>query len=333
MKIVSLVFMILGCFLGAGFVSGKEVATYFSVFGKYSILGILILGVLIFLLLSFFLYLSNKVENFKEFIDKYFGKKSGILTFLFSFSMLIFIGSMFAGNLVLAENFYINKFILIIVTSFLTFVFVTGKSKRLSAINIFIMPIIIFVLIYLSFSLKWGNYRSGNVGLSVFSSISYVFINIVPLGVFLIDLKFTLSKKEIVLTSLITTLVIVFLLTLYNNAIIINNISDMSMPIIVLANKGGTLLKILTFASLYLGLLTTLVSCVFVFSNYVNGYLNNYKHSTMLSIFLGLIISFFGFDAIVSYVYVLIGLIGFYLVFSVIVKEKRNLKNQVSNEF
>ena len=92
MRVFSLVFMILGSLLGAGFVSGKEIATYFSTYGRFSVLGIFLLTILIFLLLIFFLSISNKVSSFREFVFKYFGKQGDFLNFLFAFTMLIFIG-------------------------------------------------------------------------------------------------------------------------------------------------------------------------------------------------------------------------------------------------
>lgn len=328
MRVFSLVFLILGCFLGAGFISGKEVAAYFSIFGKYSICGVIVLAILIFLLLIFFLNLSNKVDSFKSFVKVYFGNRAELLNFLFAFTMLIFIGSMMAGNYVLAESFKINKFVLILITLVLAYIFVNGKAKMLSAINSILMPIIICVLLYLSFSLEWGVGNDSSLPIALFSAVNYGLINIVPLGIFIIDIKGDrgLSKKEIFLVSLIVSVIVMLLLFVYNNSIILNDLVYSSMPILELAKGSGKILEVLTSVSLYLGMLTTLISCVFVLANYINGYLKNYKHSTMLSLFLGLIVSFFGFNTIVNYVYALIGLIGLYVVLSVIIKEKRNLK-------
>ena len=54
MKIIFMTVLILGSFLGAGFVSGREIASYFSVFGKYSWIGVIIAILLIFGLLYLF---------------------------------------------------------------------------------------------------------------------------------------------------------------------------------------------------------------------------------------------------------------------------------------
>ena len=72
------------------------------------------------------------------------------------------------------------------------------------------------------------------------------------------------------------------------------------------------------------GMFTTLISCVFVFANYINSYIKNYKHSTMLSLLLGFISSLFGFDAIIGYAYIIIAIIGIYVVLNIVIKEKRS---------
>lgn len=328
MRVISLVFMLLGCFLGAGFVSGKEVATYFSVFGKSSILGIIVLSVLIFILLMFFLSLSNRVENFKNFVNVYFGKLAHVINFLFAFTMLIFIGSMFAGNYVIANTLKINKFVLLLITIILTFCFASKKSSGLSKLNLILMPIVICVLMYLTFSRTVNLGGSGNGISAIFTAINYVLINIVPLGIFILDIRGDkkYSKKEIVLISLITTMIIGILLAVYNNAITSNNLQHSTMPILEISKNKGFLISLITALSIWLGLLTTLVSCVFVLSNYINSYLRNYSLSLFLSISLGVIVSFMGFDIIVNYVYTIIGIIGLIVIISVIFQEKRNKK-------
>lgn len=326
MKILTLIFLLFGCFVGAGFVSGKEVAVYFSVFGKNSIYGILILGVIIFFLLIFFLSLSNKVSSFNDFINKYFGKAGIFLNFLFAISMLIFIGSMFAGNYILAECLHINKILFVCVSIVLTFVFVNGNVKAMGKLNLILMPIVISILLYFTFTTNFGCGEESSFSLCVFSSISYALINIVPLGIFILDIggEKKLSKKDIILTSLIVSLILIILLLIYNNAIILNDLQDVSMPILYLIRGNQFFLSVFALMSLYLGMLTTLISCVYVFANYLNIYIKDYKRSTMLSIFFGLIISFLGFDSIVDYVYIFIGIIGLFVVTFIMIKEIRD---------
>jgi len=237
---------------------------------------------------------------------------------------------MFAGNYVLADNLGVNKILLTLISVVLTFIFVTGNVNAISRLNTILMPIIIMVLVYFSFTTNRGVGEDSSLTLGLLSAINYALINFVPMGVFILDIHGDkkLSKKEIILTAGIVSIILMILLYIYNNAIIVNNLENVAMPILYLIRGDEMMLSVMALMSLYLGMLTTLISCVFIFSNYINNYIKNYKHSTMLSIILGLIISFLGFNAIVNYVYVIIGLIGLFTVIFTIKQEIRSSKNR-----
>ena len=61
-----MIVMVLGCFFGAGLTSGKEIATYFSVFGKYSNLGVVLATACMFGLMYLFFRLSTKVNKIRH---------------------------------------------------------------------------------------------------------------------------------------------------------------------------------------------------------------------------------------------------------------------------
>lgn len=333
MRVFSFVFILFGFFLGAGFVSGKEIASYFSVFGKYSILGIITVGVLLFFLLMFFINLTRKVGSFREFVSVYFGKYSGIIEFLFSFAMIIFIGAMVSGNYIIADYFKINKVLLLVITLLIVYLLVIGKSNSISKVNTIIMPIVVVVLLYVTITDKMAILRDNSMFKSFVFGANYGLINIVPMGVFLLDLGKgkELTKKEIIAISFLVAITVSILLFVYNNAIILNGLEYSSMPILVLVKEGNWFIKLLTGMSIYIGMLTTLVSCVFVLTNYINSFIKGYKRSTMLSLVIGLITSFFGFDIIVNYIYTFIGIIGLIVVVVVIKKEGLRIFNPPKN--
>ena len=57
MKILSCIFVIIGIIIGAGFASGKEIYTFFFVYGKNGIIGIIISSFLI----GYTIYKSLKI--------------------------------------------------------------------------------------------------------------------------------------------------------------------------------------------------------------------------------------------------------------------------------
>lgn len=323
MKMFSLVSMVLGCFLGAGFVSGREVASYFSLFGFNSIFGIILATFLLFVLIVLFFLLSYIADSFSKFINIYFGKGGCIINFLFAVSLLILISSMFAGAISLADTLNINKFLLLIITGISVYLVAIGNVKVLSRINNIVMPILILTLLVVTIC---NNYcleqTNNNILLSLVSGSNYVFINIVTLGLFILEIGKHYTLKQKILGSLVSSLIIGVLLYLSNNAIIQYGLVDASMPLLELALQKNELLGKITSVAIWVGLFTTLVSCVVILSKYINKFVNNIMLSLVIAIISGIIFSNVGFGVIVSYVYSVIGLIGLVVVIRVIAKEK-----------
>lgn len=314
--------MILGCFMGAGFVSGREVAAYFSRFGSYSVYSIILVTILLFVLILFFLLLSKKTNSFDSFAVRYFGRFHVVANWLLAFCVLILISSMFAGTISLADNLNVNKFILVGITLVLTFFVMQSDVKILSRMNMLIVPFVIFVLIIVSIHISnVPNFESG-FGECLFSGSAYVFINIVTLGLFILEIGEGYSLKQKIFISLISSVIIGSLLLLSSRAIVGKGLVGEDMPNLILSRDHGALYYCMQFC-VYFGLFSTLCSNVFLLTNFINKYVSNYKLSLLLSLSCGFGISSIGFMAIVGYVYWIIAIIGVVMIMMVIRKEKR----------
>jgi len=327
MKTLSLVFMILGTFLGAGFVSGKEIATYFSCYGVGGVFGIIFATILFFVLIYFFLSVSSYVNSFSFFTTYYFGKFSKFITMLFMLCLLILISSMFAGNRELANILHIDKWVVIILTTLLCFAIVLKNVKGISVINLIFMPIILIVLLINCLPNKIILPSTmQNCILPIFSGINYIFINIVSLGVFIVEIGCKFSKKQKIIASIISSAVVGIFLLIINNSIYGLGIEYLSMPMLYISKSKNLMLYTLTIISIWVGLFTTLISCVFVVSNYINLYIKQKVFSIILTLLLGIVFSFIGFDIIVGYVYWIISGVGVLMVFKMLFKEKETHK-------
>jgi len=323
MKILSLVFIILGYFLGAGFISGKEIASYFSVYGEFSVLGIVISAIILFFLILLFLNLSDKVNNFGAFVEKYFGKFSKLINFLFAVCILIVTSSMFAGNRVIGEILGLNGELFTILICVLTSVIIFFSFKGLSFINNICVPIILITILIISKTNASVNFVSSNNLVGAFvSSINYVFINIVTLGLLILEVGHKFTKREKLLSAIIVSIIILALMLLSNKSIIVSHEEYSTMPLLNIASHRGNFVWWLTSLTIWIGLFTTLVSCVYILSNYFNRTLNNKILSIIISLILGVVISYLGFDIMVGYVYSIIGIIGGIMVLRVLIKEK-----------
>lgn len=322
MRVLAGICMLLGCFLGAGFVSGREVSSYFSRFGNQSIYAIIVSTILLFLLILFFLTLSNKTRNYSSFCAYYFGKFQSIANFLLSVCILIIVSSMFAGTASLSETFHINKYLFILLTFILAYFIVIGSTNSLSKVNIWLMPFLIIIVLIVTLTSPSSSFNS-NAILSIISGGNYVFINIISVGLFLLEIGYKYSRKEKVLISIISSLIIGIMLLVINNAILKSNVGSAVFPNLILASKNK-LLYISMQLSIFFGLFTTLISNVFLLANYINKFVDSYRLSVAISLCLGLILSAFGFEMMVGYIYWFIGLTGVLVTLITIFKECKN---------
>ena len=323
MKVIFMIVMILGCFFGAGFVSGKEIASYFSVFGKYSFVGVIIAILLLFLLIYFFFGLLKKTDTFDKFINMYFGKSGGIINLLFAICLFILTSSMFAGSLVIAKTININTVLFAIFTAIACYFVVSGNIGLIEKISLVLVPIILIVILYVCGIPTKISTTLGDLPLSIISSVNYVFLNIVTLGLFILETGNKYSKKQALIVSIVCSLIIGILLFVCNNAILRFNVEGSSMPILTLATKKGFVTWVITAITIWIGLFTTIISCVFVLSNFVNNYVKNYKLTLVMLLVLTLLFSTFGFDFIVGYIYWIIGFIGIFVVLRVLFAKKK----------
>lgn len=326
MKVVFMIFMILGCFLGAGFVSGREIACYFSAFGKYSYIGIILASVLMFFLIYMFFRLSKTTNTFDSFVCRYFGKSGVVINWLFALCLFILTSSMFAGSLAIAETINVSKIIFALITAVACYFVVIGNIKIIEKISIILVPIIIAVMIWIC-GFKNFRFDDGDFFLSILSSSNYVFMNIVTLGLFILETGQTYTKKQSIFVALACSIIICVLLILCNNAVIYFDLTQMSMPVLTMSTKKAFLSWIITAITIWIGLFTTIISCVFVLGNFLNKYIKNYKLTIFFILLATLACSNFGFAFLVGYVYWIIGFVGIVLVAKVIIQEKKTQRN------
>ncbi len=323
MKVLYMVFMILGCFMGAGFVSGREIACYFSTFGKYSFLGVIIAIILMFLLIYFFFRLSCSCSSFDSFVCTYFSKSGKVINWLFALCLFILSSSMFAGSLAIAETVNISKIIFALITAILAYLVVIGNIGLLKKINFILVPIIILTMFFVCVGQVNVSVNYGSLVLSILGSTNYVFMNIVTLGLFILETGRECSRKQALIVSAISSVIIGVLLFVCNNAIIVNNLLSVPMPMLALATKKGFWVWVVTAITIWIGLFTTVISTLFVLSNYVNKYVGNYSLTLIMLLALTCVASTFGFAFLVAYVYWIIGIVGVILVFKVICEKTR----------
>lgn len=324
-NIFTLTFLILGTVIGAGFASGKEIVIFFTRFGPYSFLLILLSGIVFYV--SFRLYLKAghviHPNNFTDVTNNIIkNKTSNFYNFIIFISFILVTSGMFAAVREVSFNFSNAWFqnTIMIVTIFACYFVCKGGIKNLNKINAYIMPIVIVLILVLCtltnvlvkrevLTIETNTLQTI---FSIGSCLIYVGLNIILAGCVLIQIGNNYTIKEINSASLFASVLITLILLFINGTILYSdyNILTSSLPMLNLSYKINNFWGILTILIIWICIFTALISSIYVIAKFLNVYIKNFKYCNIISIIITFGISLLGFSNIVTFVYPVIGTIG-----------------------
>lgn len=305
-KVFAVVFVIFGTVVGSGFSSGKEIMIYFSRFGNWSYLYIILACVLFFLLFKIFLQKGQAV------VQKYENNK--IFIAVSTIISIVFCASMFAGIESLFSHFSQTSYAILIAIMLLCTIFVVKNGvSGLEKANVILMPLatIVFlvVLIFASFSSS-ETYPTVSSWAGALYSLFYVALNASISGVVISKLGQNMTKKQTFFASLFSCSLILIFLLLGNFALLKNSSSFYcDMPFLELVSQSKTL-YILDFTVILIGCFTTLISLAFTLKDSFDKFIKNKTLSTLSAVILPFLISGLGFSQIVSFLYPICSVFG-----------------------
>lgn len=283
-----------GTVIGAGFASGKEIAVYFD---SLSPLTAFISGILLGAVGGFFMYAGYKGKFFQPPWFK-------LLTVICSYITLAAMCSG-AGEIIPFPCGGILLTVLAVAAGVL-------GIKFLGKLNGILVPVIIFCILFLFF-------KNGNVFITgsylPFKPILYSALNLLIAGSLMAEQGKSLSKKEIVLSSVISAAVmscLIFALC----CLTIGN--DSAMPLKEIASYMG--FPIISSLLILLAIFTTMVSSAKLIYDYFKGLKLSPFFSSFMTLVPAVALSFIGFSAIVKYGYAFVSVAGLVLLFFTVLK-------------
>lgn len=326
-RVILLVSTLIGCYIGAGFMSGKEISFYLARFGYISIPFSILCCIAFYFLIKKCMEISSNLKEKNMDYYNFFGNKSFIINLFVCFSAIITIGGTLSGSKSISTMLFGDRCVIVqLLTMIACFLVCFGGLKKVEVSNFIIVPVMLFYLVFIFIKrLNIGNigysidYFCNNYFYSIISFVFYLCSNFFMLGILLLQIGYKYSKKEAKLTAFITSFVLCFLIVGYCIMLLVcgENVVVAEMPLLVISFNFGKVYGIFSSITLWFALFTTLVSNVFVVSNYLNKLIKSKFLSIMISILSGFIISLFGFSFVVSYLYSVIGMFG--IVFLVLV--------------
>lgn len=321
-EVISITLVIIGALIGAGFASGQEIFSFFYIYGKNGIYGILIMSILIgiFIYKSLKIIYQKQVYNYNDFLNLFIKntKIRNVILWIVNVLLLVSFYIMVAGfGAYFEQEIGINRIIGSIVLNLLcVIVFFSNIKGVLKASNL-IVPFLIFFLFFIGIKnivqIRTIDFyqMKNNWILSMLIYNSYNFILLMPV---LISLKKQITKeKNIKKVSILVTIIIlilsinIFFLLLNAN---IKEIENQEMPIVyIISNYFNKYKKIYAFIVLA-SIFTTAISVGIGFLQNISKNSNSYPQFVLFMCITSLLMSNIGFSKLLNFIYPVFGYIG-----------------------
>ena len=321
-EVISITLVIIGALIGAGFASGQEIFSFFYIYGKNGIYGILIMSILIgiFIYKRLKIIYQKQVYNYNDFLNLFIKntKIRNVILWIVNVLLLVSFYIMVAGfGAYFEQEIGINRIIGSIVLNLLcVIVFFSNIKGVLKASNL-IVPFLIFFIFFIGIKnivqIRTIDFyqMKNNWILSMLIYNSYNFILLMPV---LISLKKQITKeKNIKKVSILVTIIIlilsinIFFLLLNAN---IKEIENQEMPIVyIISNYFNKYKKIYAFIVLA-SIFTTAISVGIGFLQNISKNSNSYPQFVLFMCITSLLMSNIGFSKLLNFIYPVFGYIG-----------------------
>ena len=321
-EIFSIVLVIIGALIGAGFASGQEIYSFFYSYGTIGLIGLIITFVLISITIykTLKLIYENKIENYDEFLKIFIKneKITKIINIILNILLLVTFYIMIAGfGAYFEQEIGINRIIgsglLAIMSGIVFFTSVKGVLK----VSQYIVPIlIIFIIIIGGINLLTLNVINENLLINngwLLSSITYCSFNMILLIPVLISLRKQITKKSNIKYIAIISGILMIIMSVIIYMLLLKvdiDISTLEMPVVYVVRKFFSDFKMFYAFIILSSIFTTAIS---IGIGLLQNICKNKKSYTQFVLFMcitSLIISNFGFSNLVKLVYPIFGYIG-----------------------
>lgn len=332
-EITSIVSVIIGALVGAGFASGQEMYSFFYLYGTKGILGIIVTSILMSILIykTLKIICINKVNNYNEFLEQFIKKEKArkIINLALNILLLITFYIMIAGfGAYFEQEIGLNKIIGSIILAILCSIIFFTNIKGVLKVSEYIVPVLIIFIITI------GVINISTIDIKkieiiqikkhwLLSSITYCSYNLILLIPVLISLRKQIKEekniKKISIISgiiMISVSLMIFILLAKEKT----DISQLEMPIVFIIRtyfaKFRKLYAFIILASIF----TTAISVGIGFLQNISQNKKSYPQNVILMCITSLVISNFGFSKLVNLAYPIFGYIGIIQILWIITK-------------
>lgn len=330
-NIFSIIFVIIGTLIGAGFASGKEMYLFFCIYDANGIYGIIVSAFFIsFIIYCVFNFIKKyDIEHYEGFLDFLCGSTgvskgfhiSTFLNALINLFLLISFYIMIAGfSAFFVQEFNLPPIIGSIIICFLCYITFTKSATGVVKANSFLIPILMFFIFIFGFKniSKIGIFSIDfEFDKSIYnwfiSAILYSSYNSIILIPVLITLKnYLKDKKSIFFICVICMFIfIVLALIIFSLIAIIDvDINSLELPTVYAASLFGNIYQWIYGVVLLISIFTSAISCGY---GLLQNCTNSKKTYGLLNLFIcgsSIVVSNIGFSNLVNVLYPFFGFLG-----------------------
>lgn len=324
-KILQLSFLILGIVIGAGYASGREIWIFFGPNGGRAIL---LFSILFALCCYSILNISyqKQTNHYQQILDTLLNHKAGRIYDVLMFIYLILTTIiMIAGSGAALEVYQMPKWIGIVLIAIMMIWAFSFTIDQVIEINTILLPILIFALLTILIVFIDQEPMAAQITTTktnYFKAMSFTSVNILPIisviGAVGHKIK---NNKEVIFTSLITTIILGSLSLIYNYSLslIQEEIDLFEMPIYgILIRFPNYILLVITII-IWIAIFATAVGAMLGLITRIKSKYNISQFNLSLVITCILVpISFTGFQFLIELIYPIYGVLNLYLLIKLI---------------
>ena len=352
-------FAFVGVVVGAGFATGQEIFQFFTSNGQFSVLGIIITGLIITLGGMFVLNTGynikshNHSESIHYYLHPMIARLFDIVLTLFLFSLAIIMSA--GGASTIQESFHLPYWLssLILVSLILVTLFL--KFDRLIAVLGIVTPFLVIVVTIIAiYYLATGHldfesanqYAQHKSSISLgwwFDGINYASLQIAAAFSFLSVMGGRLHDQRasiwggliggVIITFLKDNVYnpsdLTFLLLMINLGLItkFNDIKSVALPTLLLARHISPILGTIMSIIMILVIYNTIVGLMYAFaSRFTTPFSKQYFVLIIVMTIVTFICTFISFISLIGKVFPIMGLFGFILLIPILYKGVRHFK-------
>jgi len=328
--VFTVVLVIIGALIGAGFASGQEIYSFFYSYGFIGLIGLIITCGLISIIIykSFKIICKNKIDNYDEFLNIFIKNRKvnkvinivlNILLLVTFYIMIAGFGAYFEQEIGISKK--VGSTVLAVLSALVFFTSVKGVLK----VSQFIVPILILFIIIIG----GINLATINTKIEIpieqngwlLSSILYCSYNMILLIPVLISLRKQITRMSNIKYIAIITGILMAIMSIIIYMLLVKidfDIVSLEMPVVYVVRTFFTKFKTVYAFIILSSIFTTAISIGIGFLQNISKSKKSYPQFVLFMCITSLIVSNFGFSKLVNLVYPLFGYIGILQLFFII---------------